>query len=132
MPHVPDHFKTQDTCNKAVIIELFLLEGVPGHLKTQEMCDEAVRIEPILLWCVSDHFKTQDMCNQAVRNKPLLSFVPDQYITQEMCNEVVHPCQKHFTGSLTALKQKTCVKKTVEKDPRMLRHVPDFFKVGLS
>ena len=37
----------------------------------------------------------------------------------------------HFAVSLTVLKQKKCVKKAVEKDPRMLKYIFDHFKAGL-
>ena len=39
---IPDHFKTQEMCNKAVHIEPNLLTYIPDCLKTQEMCNEAV------------------------------------------------------------------------------------------
>ena len=92
------------------------------------MCNEAVKTEPILLGCVPDQLKTQEMCNQAVRNKSWLSFVPDHFKTQEMCNKVLHTMPK----ASERFKTQGMCKKTVEKDPSMLKYVPDHLKVGSS
>ena len=74
---VPDHFKTQEMCEKAVWMhsdhEKFRTPGglllpmpsilffIPDHLKTQEMCNEADEKNPWGLDDVPDHFKTQEM-----------------------------------------------------------------------
>ena len=41
------------------------------------------------------------------------------------------PYRKPFAGSLNASKQEMC-KKAVEKGPRMLKYVPDHFKMGYN
>ena len=43
---IPDHFKTQDMCNKAVKENPCSLEHVPDHFKTQEICNKAVEEDP--------------------------------------------------------------------------------------
>ena len=37
---IPDRFKTQEMCNKA--IDLSFLQHVPDYFKTQEICDDVV------------------------------------------------------------------------------------------
>ena len=39
---IPEHLKTQEISNGAVLIEPYSLEVLPDHLKTQEMCNELV------------------------------------------------------------------------------------------
>ena len=46
--NVPDHFKTQEMCDKAVTFNPYTLRFVPDHFKAQEMCDAAVREDLIL------------------------------------------------------------------------------------
>ena len=40
---IPDRFKTQEMCNKALEVDPWQLKDVPARFNTQEMCDEAVR-----------------------------------------------------------------------------------------
>ena len=68
---VPDCFKTQRMCIKAVEEDPSSLRHVPDHLKTQEMSNEVVRIKPFLLAYVPDHLTTQEMCSQAVEKKSI-------------------------------------------------------------
>ena len=39
---IPDRFKTQEICKKAVDVDHSFLQLVPDHFKTPEMCDDAV------------------------------------------------------------------------------------------
>ena len=39
---IPDHFKTQGMCIKAVEVDSSFLQLVPDHFKTQEICEKAV------------------------------------------------------------------------------------------
>ena len=43
-----------------------MLEDVPDHFKTQKMCVKAVEKKSFTLGYVPDYFKTQEMCNDAV------------------------------------------------------------------
>ena len=104
--YVPDKFKTQEMCNRAVENNPYwCFEYVPDKFKTQEMCLKAVNEWSYYLIYVSDKFKTQEMCLKAVDQCPgCLGYVPDQFKTQEMCN------------------------RAVEADPRcLLKYVPDWF-----
>ena len=74
------------------------------------MCNKTVEEGPWLLCDVPDHFKTQEMCKEAMRALPNACFrrIPDRFKTQDMC------------------------RKAVTKDPRILKYIPDHFKVGLA
>ena len=39
MRDVPNHLKTREMCNKAVVEDPWQLSDFPDHLKTQGMCD---------------------------------------------------------------------------------------------
>ena len=41
--HIPDRFKTQEMCNKAVEVDPWQLKDVPYRFKTHKMCNKAVR-----------------------------------------------------------------------------------------
>ena len=59
------------------------LASVPDHFKTQEMCNKAVEAVSWLLYYVHDCIKTQGMCNDAIQKRPrLLEYVPDWFVTQ--------------------------------------------------
>ena len=66
LAYVPDHFKTQERCIKAVEEDPWQLldvpctvDYVPDQYKTQEKCDDAVRIRPWLLEYVPNWFMTK-------------------------------------------------------------------------
>ena len=42
LAEVPDHFKTQEMCNKAVEKDSCLLSEVPDRFKTEQMCNKAI------------------------------------------------------------------------------------------
>ena len=87
---IPDHLKTQDTCNEAVTIEPRSLAFVPDRFESQEICNEAVRNKPCMMLFVPDHLCMQEMCNEAVRIEPLsLSYIPDHFKTQDICDKAV-------------------------------------------
>ena len=56
---IPDCFKTQEMCIKALEAGLWELKDVPDHFKTQGMRDDAVQRSPFYLEYVSDHLKMQ-------------------------------------------------------------------------
>ena len=81
--HVPDQYKTQETCIKAVEVDPWQLDSVPDHLKT-EMCIKAVEKNPRMRKYLPDSFKTQEICDAVVTEKPLsLQYVPDWFVTQQ-------------------------------------------------
>ena len=57
---IPDHFKTQKMCIKAVEVDPWQLKDVPDHYKTQEMCDKSMRDYLFSLQQVADWFVTQE------------------------------------------------------------------------
>ena len=57
---------------------------VPDSFKTQEVCDKALDVDPWSLYNVPDQFKTQEMYDKAVKDDPSsLQFVPDWFVTQQ-------------------------------------------------
>ena len=60
---IPDRFKTQEMCIKAVDVDLWQLWDVPDGYKLQEMCDAAVRENPSFLIYVPDWFLRQQQVN---------------------------------------------------------------------
>ena len=54
-----DHFKMQEMCYEAVLIESYSLEVVLDRFKTEKMCNEAVCREPFTPYYVSDQYKMQ-------------------------------------------------------------------------
>ena len=82
--YVPDKFKTQEMCIKAVKEDPWQLHYVPDQYKTQEMCNEAVCKEPYMLYYVPDQYKAQEICDAAVHRKLwLLEYVTDWFVTQQ-------------------------------------------------
>ena len=101
---IPDHFKTQEMCIKAVEAYPEQLHFVPDQYKTKEMCERAFEENPYTLEDIPDHFKTREMCERGVEEDPgLLECVPDHFKTQKMCDGVVG------------------------EDPYSLQYVPDWF-----
>ena len=83
---VPDHFNTQEACNKIELINPLSLVHVPDCFKTHEMCDKAVEEGLGLLEHVPNQYKAQEMYDKAIEEDTgLLEHVPDQYKTQKMC-----------------------------------------------
>ena len=72
------------------LLNIWFLRFVPDQFKTQEICNRAVQSDPWVLRYVPDQFKTQEMCNRAMQRDPwMIEHVPDHFITQKMCNEAV-------------------------------------------
>ena len=68
-------------CEKAVDALPQALEFVPDHYRTQKMCEKAVKVKGWTL--VSDPYKTPEVCERAVDGYPwALGFVSDQYKTR--------------------------------------------------
>ena len=57
---------------------------IPDHFKTQKMCIKAVGVDPFFLELITDHFKTQEICDKAVKEDfSSLQFVSDWFVTRE-------------------------------------------------
>ena len=79
LDYVPDHFKTQEMCNKAVPNYQAVLFLVPDHFKTQEICIKAVEID---LYHIPNHFKTHEICNNGVwKDLNFLQYVSDWFVS---------------------------------------------------
>ena len=106
---IPDCFKTQDMCDKAVDEFPWCFRSVPDKFKTQKMCEKAFDEYPELdvresLDFIPDKFKTQEICAKAVDKYPQnFKYVPYHHISPEMCD------------------------KAVDKNPQILGYVPDCF-----
>ena len=108
---IPDCFKTQEMCDKAVDEFPGCFRSVPDKFKTQKMCEKAFDEYPELdgredmsLYFIPNKFKTQEICEKAVDKYPQdFQYVPYHHISPEMCD------------------------KAVDKNPQILVYVPDCF-----
>ena len=62
--YVPDQYKTQQVCDKALPKNGGKLESVPDCYQNQEICDEAVDNYPHTLKVVPDCYKIQEICDK--------------------------------------------------------------------
>ena len=71
-------------CKHAVKKLPYLSRYVPDRYKTQQMCVKALLENCGTLNSVPDYYKSQEMCNKAVDNYPYaLEFVPEFFMTQK-------------------------------------------------
>ena len=72
---IPECYKTQEICDKAVDTCLFVFDSVADWYKTQEMCDKFVSKKPFML----------KMCDKLFISYLLtLECVPDWFATNKM------------------------------------------------
>ena len=83
---VPDCYKNQEMCNKAVDN---VLEFVRECFMTLKICDKAVNTDPSTIKFFPKCFMTQEMYDKTVRMFFAFDSIPNQYKTQEMCDSVV-------------------------------------------
>ena len=90
LQHVPNHFKTQSICERAVENVSCMLSHALDYFKTPEMCNKAVEADPCAFQYVPEDLITRKMCNKAVGDCSWqLEHVPNQHNTREMCNREV-------------------------------------------
>ena len=120
LKHIPDHLKTQETCNEAVAHNLSNLRFVPDHFKTQEMCDDAALMDTGMIFITS---------NGILLRLPsvLFSFIPDCLKTQEMCEKAVEKNSWALKSVLNCLLMQMC-DIAVHMEPWSLRIIPHHFK----
>ena len=74
-------------CDKSVEIDPYILWHVPDHFKTQEMCIKAVgamRNKPWLSF-VPEQYITQEVCNEVVYTMlKVFCWIPDGFKTQDV------------------------------------------------
>ena len=56
---------------------------IPNRFKTQEMCIKAIEADPSFLQIVPDHFKMQRMCEAVQKRLCLLKYLPEWLVTQQ-------------------------------------------------
>ena len=61
----------QERFNKEVRRKLRFLVSVPNYFKTQKLCDKAVEKDSWLLRYVPDHYETQEMLEKVIEKKPI-------------------------------------------------------------
>ena len=63
---VPECYKTQEMCDKAVNRCFFVFIYILDWYKTQEMCDRVISEDPFMIVYCSDRCKTQGMCDESI------------------------------------------------------------------
>ena len=82
--YVPDQYKAQQMCGKAILENGETLMPVLYCYKNQQMCDKAADTYPHALYILSECYKTHNMCNKAAdTHTSTIQFVPECYKTQE-------------------------------------------------
>ena len=61
---IPNCYKNQKMCDKAIVNYFHPLEFAPDCYKTRNMSDKAVDTYPSAMQFASDGYKTQEMCNK--------------------------------------------------------------------
>ena len=80
---VPDCYKKQRMCNKAVDTYANALRFVPNCYKTQEMFNKAVGTHASAMQLVPDWCKTQPMCDKVAFKEPfMLKYCIDRHKAQ--------------------------------------------------
>ena len=71
-------------CNGLMRTMPNVFHPIPDHFKTQEMCIKAVEVDHSFLSLIPDHFKMQGICDKAVRDdSSSLQFAPDWFVARE-------------------------------------------------
>ena len=78
---VPDHLKTKKTCKHSIKKLLFII-NVPDQYKTQEMCDKAILENDRTLKSVPDYYKNKKNYKAVDNYAHAFQFVPFCYKTQ--------------------------------------------------
>ena len=71
-----------------MIFVFFLFDSIPNRYKTQEICDKALSKEPLILKHCLDRYNTEEMCGKAIDvYLSALKFVPDWFVTNKMLEQ---------------------------------------------
>ena len=88
--YVPDQFKTQEICDKAVDKCYFVFNFVSDQFKTEKMCNEVVSNDLFKLKYCHDRHKIQNTCDKAVDDcLASLKFVPDWFVLIKMIKKLL-------------------------------------------
>ena len=89
MQFVPECYKTQEMCLKAVDACPFVFESAPNRYNTQETCDKAVSNDLFVLKYCLNIYKTQETCDKSVDDFLQASkFVSGWFITSKMIKKL--------------------------------------------
>ena len=112
---VPDHLKTKKISEHAVKKLPFVLRyDVPNQYKTQQLCNKAIQENGGTIESVSDSYKNQQICDKAVDNYPhALKSVPDCYMTRHCVIKLSILILLQLNMFLINLRLKKCVIKSL-------------------
>ena len=155
--YLPDSFKTEQICEKAVGVNPKLLRYVPKtldreflyrlslkavkqdgwcirfvpeELRTAKLCELAFKQSVINSFPgIPDRYKTQKMCIVAVKQNPeLLKYVPHNFKTEKLCSYAVKQNATVFNYVPYNLKTDKLCSYAVSEFSRNILFVPDKFK----
>ena len=111
-------------CAKVILENGGTLKSVPDCYKNQETCNKAVSNYPHPLEFVPECFMIHKMCDKAVSTYPsTIKFVPECFMTQDLYNSKSslwdYDIFLYFTLFLVGIKLKKCVT-VFSKDPFLI------------
>ena len=84
---VPECYKNQQMCYKAVNRCFFVFDSIPDQYKTQEICDIVVSLYPFLIVYCPDKYKTKKICH-VDDCLVALEFIPDWFVSSKMIKKL--------------------------------------------
>ena len=106
---VPDQYKTQEMCDKAVD-DCHTLEFVSDQYRSSKMCDKIVSDNSFKLKYCNDRYKTQEICDKIVDDfLPALKFVSDWFVASKLIKKLYTAlfaddgilCSDEYSGNVT-------------------------------
>ena len=127
---IPDCFKMQEMCNKAVDEHPWCFRSVPDKFKMQVLCNEAVDKYPANFEYVPDHYIiTREICNKALDEYLCsLGFIPDWFITLKMIENgggCCASCDAEFHDWFNCYKQRKAQKSQIKYELAPIAWHPD-------
>ena len=101
---------------------------IPDNFKTQEMCDKAVRWTHSYNKNIPDRFITQKMCNIWVNQYTgNIQYVPQRFITQKMCDDAtrVDRCTTSMRYIPDRYTRQEMWDKAIASNPLLIKHIPN-------
>ena len=82
---VPECYKTQERCNKAINRCFFVFNLILGRYKIQKLSYRVDSEDPFLKVYCPDQYKTQKMCDKAVDySLEALNLIPNWFVASKM------------------------------------------------
>ena len=125
---VPDCYKNQETCDKAVDNYPHAIKFVSEYCKTQKMCDKIADNHPSAMQFLAECYKKQQMCYKTV-NTCFFVFncIPDQYETQEICDIALSLYPFLIIYCPDQYKTQIMCDESVDDSLAALKIIPDWF-----